>query len=170
MQILYGSFVHDLELFDPSVFVISMVEAESISPFQQVLIECAYLAFLDAGYTFHEMKCLNCGFFVGTSASSGERPTNSIKSSLSSVYSATGASASIVSGEISYVLNLQSPNIMYDTACLSSLVALDAAVSALQMRKCDMAFVASANELFDMKLFEAFARAGMLSLTWQCHT
>ena len=117
MQILYGSFVHDLELFDPSVFVISMVEAASISPFQQVLIECAYLAFLDADYTLHEMKGLNCGVFTGTSASSGENPTNSIVISLSLVCSATGASASIVSGEISYVLNLQSPNIMYDTAC-----------------------------------------------------
>ena len=59
---------------------------------------------------------------------------------------------------------------VYDTACSSSLVALDAAVSALQMGKCDMALVAGANELFDMKLFEAFARAGMLSPTGRCHT
>ena len=33
-----------------------------------------------------------------------------------------------------------------------------------------MALVAGANELFDMNLFEAFARAGMLSPTGQCHT
>ena len=49
-------------------------------------------------------------------------------------------------------------------------MALDASVLALKMRKCDMALVAGANELFDMKLFEAFARAGMLSPTGQCHT
>ena len=116
------------------------------------------------------MKGLNCGVFVGISASSGERPTNSTRSSLNSVYSATGAAASIASGRISYVFNFHGPNTVYDTACSSSLVALDAAVSALQMGKCDMALVAGANELFDMKLFEAFARAGMLSPTGRCHT
>ena len=59
---------------------------------------------------------------------------------------------------------------MYDTACSSSLVALDAAISALQLGKCDMALVAGANELFDSQVFEAFARAGMLSPTGRCHT
>ena len=62
------------------------------------------------------------------------------------------------------------PNTVYDTACSSSLVVLGAAVLALQMGKCDMALAAGANELFDMKLFEAFARAGMLSPTGRCHT
>ena len=98
MQILHGSFVHDMEFFDPPVFSISMTEAESMSPLLRDLIECAYLALLDTGYTLNEMKGLSCGIFVGTSASSGERPTNSARNSLSSRYSDTGASVSIASG------------------------------------------------------------------------
>ena len=171
MQVSHGSFVHDMELFDPSIFSISKAEAESMSPLQRILLECAYLALLDAGYRSNEMRGLNCGVFVGTSASSGERTSNTAKSSdTSSVYSATGASASIASGRISYVFNFQGPNTVYDTACSSSLVALDAAISALHVGKCDIALVAGANELFDVKVFEAFARAGMLSPTGQCHT
>ena len=129
------------------------------------------MSLLDAGYSANEMKGLNCGVFVGTSASPGGRPSNTGKhSSKDSVYSATGSSASIASGRISYVFNFQGPNAAYDTACSSSLVALDAAVSALQLGKCNMSLVAGANELFHYQVFEVFARAGMLSPTGRCHT
>ena len=59
---------------------------------------------------------------------------------------------------------------MYDIACSSSLVALDAAVSLLQMGKCDMALVAGAIKLFVKQVFEGCTRAGMLSPTGRCHT
>ena len=58
----------------------------------------------------------------------------------------------------------------YDTACPSSLVAVDAAISALTEEKCDMALVAGVNELFDSRAFIGCTRAGMLSPTGQCHT
>ena len=51
MQVSHGSFVHDMKFFDPSVFLISKAEAESMSPLQRVLLECSYLTLLDAGYT-----------------------------------------------------------------------------------------------------------------------
>ncbi|KAL7554746.1 hypothetical protein ACHAWF_018278 [Thalassiosira exigua] len=173
MQVSHGSFVRDMEFFDPSVFKIAKGEAESMSPLQRMLLECSYLALLDAGYSANEMKGLNCGVFVGTSAASvpSIRPSNNgQRNSNGSVYSATGSTASIASGRISYVFNFQGPNSVYETACSSSLVALDAAISALQTGRCDMALVAGANELFDHKMFEAFARAGMLSPTGNCHT
>ena len=86
------------------------------------------------------------------------------------MYSATGTSASIASGRVSYVFNFQGPNAVYDTACSSSLVALDVSLSALAEMKCDVALVAGVNELFDSKVFKAFAGAGMLSPTGRCHT
>jgi epothilone polyketide synthase D len=173
LQVSNGSSVHDMELFDPSAFRISKAEAASMSPLQCALLECSYLALLDAGYAPDEMKGLNCGVFVGTSASSsalGRPSNNGVSSSRSTVYNTTGSSASIASGRISYVFNFQGPNAVYDTACSSSLVALDAGISALQLGKCDMALVAGSNELFDSKVFDAFARAGMLSPTGRCHT
>ena len=171
MQVSHGSFVNDMEFFDPSIFRISKAEAEEMSPAQRILLECSFLALLDAGFAPSEMKGLDCGVFVGATSGAFERPSNlNTISKRSSVYSATGSSASIASGRISYVFNFQGPNAVYDTACSSSLVALDAAISALQANKCEMALVAGANELFDSKIFESFARAGMLSPTGQCHT
>ena len=175
-QISHASFVQDMEYFDASFFNISKSEADAMSPLQRSLLECAYLALRDAGYsTVEEMKGLNCGVFVGTwfNAGSSERPTNGsngYSKSSSSVYEVSGSSASIASGRISYLFNFQGPNAVYDTACSSSLVALDAAMSALKEGKCEMALVAGASELFDSKVFESCARAGMLSPTGRCHS
>ena len=119
------------------------------------------------------MKGLNCGVFIGnwSNASSQGKPSrNNTSKSKNSVYDVAGSSASIASGRISYVFDFQGPNAVYDTACSSSLVALDSAISALQTGKCEMALVAGVNELFDSGMFEACARAGMLSPTGQCHT
>ena len=174
MQVSHGSFVNDIECFDPTVFSISKAEAESMSPVQRILLESSHLALFDAGYSADEMKGLDCGVFVGASTSSGAtgRPSSSNDNSTNkhSVYNVTGSSASIASGRISFVFNFKGPNSVYDTACSSSLVALDAAMSALRERKCEMALVAGANDLFDTEPFEGMARAGMLSPTGQCHT
>ena len=43
-------------------------------------------------------------------------------------------------------------------------------MSALKEGKCEMALVAGASELFDSKVFESCARAGMLSPTGRCHS
>ena len=166
---MYGSFVDDMEYFDSSSFGISKAEAESMSPFQRVLLECTYLALHDAGYEENKVNELNCGVFVGGTASSSSTDST-FRSERTSVYSATGTTASIASGRISYVFNFQGPNAVYDTACSSSLVAVDAAVSALTEEKCDIALVAGVNELFDSRAFIGCARAGMLSPTGHCHT
>ena len=172
-QVSHGSFVDDIESFDASFFNISKSEAEFMSPLQRALLECSYMALLDAGYTAGEMKGLNCGVYVGilNTSTSLDRPSNNDRENTKkSVFSATGATSSIASGRISYLFNFKGPNAAYDTACSSSLVALDAAMSALKEGKCEMALVAGANELFDSKVFESCARAGMLSPTGRCHS
>ena len=136
-----------------------------MAPLQRVLLDCTYLSLRDAGYDRSEMNGLNCGVFVGSLVSS----VTSFGSK-NSVYSGTGTSGSIASGRISYVFNFQGPNSAYDTACSSSIVALDAALSAIAEGKCDMALVAGVNELFDSKVFQGAAAAGMISPTGRCHS
>jgi len=168
-QVLFGSFVDDIEYFDPSVFNISKSEATTMSPLQRSVLETSYLALLDAGYSAKNMTGLDCGVFVGNwvDSNTGVRREST---SDSSVYRFTGLSTSITSGRISYLFDLKGPNIVYDTACSSSLVALDAAMSALNDGKCAMALVVGANELFDSSVFESCAKAGMLSPTGRCRT
>ena len=65
MRASYGSFVTDMESFDAGFFGISLAEAKAMDPQQRALLECAYLAFNDAGYTMEGLRGLNCGVFVG---------------------------------------------------------------------------------------------------------
>ena len=170
VQVLYGSFVNDMEYFDSCAFSISKREAEAMSPQQRILLECSYMSLLDARFMADkQMKGLNCGVFVGTSSESPRRPSNSGESVLS-VYSFTGLAAPIASGRVSYTFNFQGPNMVYDTACSSSMVAFDSALSSLKEGKCDMALVVGVNSLFESVAFEQLARVGMLSQTGRCHS
>ena len=167
-QVSFGSFVNDIEFFDPTVFNISKSEATAMSPLQRVTIETSFLALLDSGYSKDEMTGQYCGVFLGKWVDSNTG-ANRESACGTSVYSAIGSSTSIASGRISYVFDFKGPNVVYDTACSSSLVALDAAIAALNDDKCAMALVVGANELFDSTVFDSCAKAGMLSPTGRCH-
>lgn len=161
----HGAFVSDMECFDPAFFNISKTEAATMNPQQRVLLETAYLAFVDAGYTLESLKGKKCGVFIGMSQTSG-RPSMQA----GTVYGATGSAASIAAGRVAYFFDLRGPTAAYDTACSSSLVALDAAVSSLRNGDCEMAIVAGVNELFDPRVSLDYAAAGMLSQSGSCHT
>ena len=61
----FGGFVHDLDMFDASVFNLSPAEAAAMDPQQRLLLEYAYLAFHDAGLTKEDIEGTNVGVFVG---------------------------------------------------------------------------------------------------------
>ena len=87
-----------------------------------------------------------------------------------SPYSATGASASIASNRISFVLGLQGPSLTIDTACSSALVAVDVASQSLYYNNCDKALVASVNVLLSELGFASTCANKMLSPHGRCAT
>ena len=80
-----------------------------------------------------------------------------------------GSSLAGLCGRLSYTLGLTGPCLTTDTACSSSLVAMHLADSALAFEECPAAAVAGVQAQL-MRVSEAFARAGMLSLHGRCHT
>ena len=104
------------------------------------------------------------GVFVGVEPSGLER-----KETVSNVFSASGSSASITSGRLSYALGLVGPCYSIDTACSSALAALHTCKLAIKESECDRGVgvgtkVLSAGFSFQVSI------AGMTSPRGRCHT
>ena len=86
------------------------------------------------------------------------------------MYAATGSSHSIASGRLSYVLGLHGACAAYDSACSAALVALHAAVRALQGDECTRGLAAGVNLMLAPAVGASFALAGMTSPHGRSHT
>ena len=87
-----------------------------------------------------------------------------------SVYAATGASLSIASGRLSYVLGLRGPCVSYDTACSAALTACHGGRCALRLHECTRSLIAGVNLILSPRVGISFAVAGMTSASGRCHT
>ena len=166
-RMLWGGFVEELELFDPTFFRISAAEASAMDPQQRLLLEYSWLALRGAGYTKGMLSDQKAGVFVGISSNDAAQVTAKASTS---VYSANGTSHATAAGRVSFTFGLQGPCSAYDTACSSGLVALHAAVRCLEHRDCDLALVIGVNAMLTPSISEAFAVASITSPTGRCHT
>ena len=99
-----------------------------MDPCQRLVLEFGYAALHDAALDRMALGGSLTGVFLGFSGTEfaqvlGASPAGG------SVYAATGSSASIAAGRLSYTLGLHGPCVSYDTACSSALAASHAAVS-----------------------------------------
>ena len=154
-----GSFIQQVDQFDPQFFGISPREAVSLDPQQRLLLEVTWEALENAGIAPHQLRNSKTGVYVGICTddyTSNHIATGVIKiltqSSLkgdntasSDAYSSLGNSRSMAVGRISHLLGLQGPNIQLDTACSSSLVAVHLACQSLRSKESNLALVGGVN-------------------------
>ena len=103
------------------------------------------------------------GVFVGVEPSGLEAST------VINVFSASGNSASITSGRLSYVLGLIGPCYSIDTACSSTLAALNVGMTATKGRACAKSVVIGTKILGENQNYRNSV-AGMTSPLGRCHT
>lgn len=127
--------------FDARLFKYSPKEAELIDPQQRILLECACEALENAGYDPHRFPGL-----IGIWAGSGVNnyflkniiPRGSFEE-IADFQTIISNDKDYLTSRIAYKLNLRGPAVVVQTACSTSLVAVNMACLALLTYQCDMA-------------------------------
>lgn len=162
----YGSFIDNIEEFDPLFFNISGMEATYMDPQQRLFMEESWKALEDAGYAGKSIEGKKCGVFVGSTVGDykdlfdGNVPAQALWGNMNA----------IIPTRMSYFLNLKGPAISVDTACSSSLVAIHLACQSIWNDESEMAIAGGVFLQCTPKMFYSGNKGGMLSSTGCCHT
>ncbi|MBN4053159.1 polyketide synthase dehydratase domain-containing protein, partial [bacterium AH-315-L15] len=162
----YGSFLEDIDQFDPLFFNISGLEATYMDPQQRFFLEECWKALEDAGHAGAGVGGRQCGVYVGCTGGDYKE----LLKDHAPAQAFWGNAGSIIPARIAYYLNLQGPAVAIDTACSSSLVAIHLACQGLWARETELALAGGVFIQSTPEFYISTNRAGMLSSTGRCHT
>lgn len=165
----FGSFLENIDQFDPGFFGISPREALWMDPQQRLLLETTYEAINDAGLSHEKLAGSNTGIFTSLYFSQFAQLYTS-DAEIDALYLPTGNATSMAANRVSYWLDTHGPSMVIDTACSSSLVAAHLACLHLQNYTCDLAIVSAAHINLLPSINLILSKAKMLSPNGQCKT
>jgi polyketide synthase PksL len=157
-----AGWLDDAERFDAGFFRISRREAELMDPQQRMALELAWAAIEDSAQRPSLLAGSATGVYVGIGASDYAELI-AAELSETDAYVPTGTAHSIVANRISHFLDFHGPSMAVDTACASSITALQQAVLALESGDCSLALAGAVNLCLAPNRFEAFRAAGQTS-------
>jgi amino acid adenylation domain-containing protein len=169
-----AGFIGDVDKFDPLFFGISPREAERMDPQERLFLECAWHTVEDAGYTPDELNAdgrqvgvfagvMNANYSILGSASWKENHLNS------KVFACNPTFWSIAN-RVSFTLNFTGPSFAVDSACSSSLTAIQLACESLRKGECDLALAGGVNLILHPAQLDSLAKMKMLSKKGNCHS
>ncbi|KAL9608149.1 MAG: hypothetical protein Q9167_007001 [Letrouitia subvulpina] len=157
----------DLGAFDAPFFSIIPAEVAGMDPQQRVLLETAYRALENAGIPIEKVRGSNTsvhtGCFTADYANLAAKDPEQM-----SRYSATGLANSMLSNRLSWFFDLRGPSVTLDSACSSSMIALDLACQGLWSGQSDMGLVAGCNLMYSVDMNIALSSMSFLSPDSKC--
>lgn len=153
--------------FDAAFFGVHFKQAHTMDPMCRMLLEKAYEAVVDAGYNPRSLRGTRTGVFVGACFSESEKTWFYEKLQVNG-FGITGCSRAMLANRISYWLGTNGPSYTVDSACSSSLYALEHAYKSIRDGHCDAAIVGGSNLCLHPYVSLQFARLGVLSADGRC--
>ena len=165
-----GGFLQELiEQFDAMFFGISPREAACIDPQQRLLLEVTWEALEDAGLTAERLAGSDTGVYVGGFMLDNQlQQMGLLNREIISSHSATSSTLVMLSNRISYVFDLRGPSLSIDTACSSSMVALNYACEDLWHGRCSRAIAGGVNIMLRPEYTIVLSKGGFLAPDSRC--
>jgi mycoketide-CoA synthase len=162
-----GGFLEEAGGFDASFFSISPREALAMDPQQRLMLEVAWEALEHAGIDPLSLRASATAVYAGAMASDYTAPMTPLPSDLER-YRGPGNATSVLSGRVSYALDLAGEAVSVDCACSSSLVAIHQACRALQSGECSLAISGGVTVMATADTFVQFSRQRGLAPNGRC--
>ena len=157
----------DLTHFDAQFFGVHAKQARVMDPQLRMLLELTYEAIVDAGFNPTELRGTRTGVFVGVSSSESDEYWTQDPDRVNG-YGLTGCCRAMFPNRLSYTFDFSGPSYAIDTACSSSMFALQQAVQSMRNGECDSAIVGGCNLLLKPASSLQFHRLNMLSPQGMC--
>ena len=166
-----GTVLEDADRFDASFFGYSPREAQIIDPQQRVFLECAWEALEHAGYG-GDVSGKAVGVYAGSSMNTYVLnqllPNRALLASVGGYQLMIGNDKDFLCTRVSYKLNLHGPSMTIQTACSTSLVAVQLACRALQRGECDLALAGGVSINFPQRAGYQFQEGMIFSPDGVC--
>ncbi|XP_052751948.1 fatty acid synthase-like [Galleria mellonella] len=159
--------INNVNKFDASFFGVHYKQVHTMDPMSRILLEKTYEAIYDAGINPNDLRNTKTGVFIGSCFSESEKTWFYEKMHVNN-YGVIGCCRAMLANRISYWLGLTGPSYTLDTACSSTLYALEHAFKAIREGYCDSAIVGGANLCIHPFVSLQFFRLGVLSVDGVC--
>jgi acyl transferase domain-containing protein len=164
---VHGSFLDQIDQFDPEYFGIPPREAEQMDPQQRLALEVAVEAIDDAGIPHAALRGSRSGVFMACYHDDYARLVYEDVEALDT-RTLSGTLHAVTANRISHFLDLRGPSLALDTACSSSLVAIHLACQSLRMGETDFALAGGVSVMITPELFVAMSKVGFMAPDGQC--
>lgn len=164
----WGSFIDDVDKFDPLFFNISPKEAELIDPQERLFLETSWKTIEDAGYSLESLADKKTGVFVGIMY--GEYQLLGAEETLKGNITAAYSSYASVANRVSYFLNFHGPSMAIDTMCSSSLTAIQLACDNIRLGRCQLAIAGGVNVSIHPNKYILLSQGKFLSSQGHCQS
>ncbi|AKT35905.1 type I polyketide synthase [Chondromyces crocatus] len=159
------------ERFDAAFFGVSPREAELLDPQHRLLLEHAWAALEDAGYDPDRVRGA-IGLYAGSGSDGYLRhhvtPSGRLGVGLDELAALLANERDHLATRVAYKLDLRGPALTIQTACSTSLVAVQLACQALLAYQCDLALAGGVSITFPYNAGYLHQQGGILSPDGKC--